>query len=90
MRESDDGFRIAEEDLKLRGPGDILGSRQSGFASLKFADLGHDLHLIDEAKAQARDLLAIDPRLESERGRAARNLLQIFDHQVQNRWLDAG
>ncbi|MGB0581939.1 MAG: helicase-related protein, partial [Limisphaerales bacterium] len=50
MTETTDGFRIAEEDLKLRGPGDMLGSDQSGDVDFRFADLTHDLALIQEAR----------------------------------------
>ena len=50
MTETTDGFRIAEEDLKLRGPGDMLGKDQSGFADFKFADLTRDLRLVERAR----------------------------------------
>lgn len=50
MTETTDGFRIAEEDLKLRGPGDMLGKDQSGFADFKFADLKRDLRLVEKAR----------------------------------------
>ena len=58
-----DGFRIAEEDLKLRGPGDFFGSRQHGLPQLALADLSGDLRLLQEAQAAARSLLQSDPGL---------------------------
>lgn len=90
MRETEDGFKIAEQDLKLRGPGEMLGSRQSGFANLRFADLAHDGDLIDLAREQARTLLATDPQLQSPHGKAIRQLLQLFGSSIDRAWLDAG
>ena len=58
-----DGFRIAEEDLKLRGPGDFFGQRQHGLPGLKVADLGCDTHLLQEAQEAADALLERDPDL---------------------------
>ena len=56
-------FEIAEEDLKLRGPGDFFGSRQHGLPQLALADLSGDLRLLQEAQAAARSLLQSDPGL---------------------------
>jgi len=65
MCETNDGFRIAEEDLKLRGPGDIEGTQQSGLPmSLKIADLSRDGQILEEARRQAGALLEADPKLE--------------------------
>jgi len=58
-----DGFKISEEDLKLRGPGDFFGARQHGLPQLKIADLAGDMRLLREAQDAARELLARDPRL---------------------------
>ena len=58
-----DGFRIAEEDLKTRGPGDFFGSRQHGLPQMKLADLSGDLALLQEAQGAAQELLASDPDL---------------------------
>ena len=63
LTETNDGFRISEEDLKLRGPGDFFGQRQHGLPALKAADLSCDMRLLDEAQSAARDLLARDPAL---------------------------
>jgi ATP-dependent DNA helicase RecG len=57
LTETNDGFRIAEADLKLRGPGDLLGQRQSGMPPLRFADLTEDLEIVVRAREFARDLL---------------------------------
>lgn len=63
MCETNDGFRIAEEDLKLRGPGDFFGSRQHGLPDLKIADLSGDMPLFREAQAAAQAMIATDPDL---------------------------
>ena len=65
MTKTTDGFKIAEEDLRLRGPGDFFGQRQHGLPGLKVADLGCDTLLLQEAQAAARQLLAEDPELTS-------------------------
>ena len=64
MTETNDGFKISEEDLKLRGPGDFFGNRQHGLPALKAADLSCDMQTLDEAQQAARALLAADPALE--------------------------
>ena len=63
MAATNDGFAIAEEDLKLRGPGDFFGSRQHGLPALRVADLSCDLSLLHDAQSAAEDLLAADPAL---------------------------
>jgi ATP-dependent DNA helicase RecG len=57
LRESQDGFYLAEQDLKLRGPGDILGTRQSGEQSFKIADLGEDAHLMPKVVKRSENLM---------------------------------
>ena len=64
MAQTGDGFRIAEEDLRLRGPGDFFGRRQHGLPALKVADLSWDMALLKEAQQAARALLDRDPGLE--------------------------
>ena len=61
--ESSDGFEIAQQDLRLRGPGELLGARQSGMPMLRFADLNTDLDLLDEARAVAQTLLREQPQI---------------------------
>jgi ATP-dependent DNA helicase RecG len=63
MRETTDGFEIARHDLRLRGPGEFLGARQSGTPLLRFADLEADLPLLDQARAVAEDMLDHHPGL---------------------------
>ena len=65
MTKTSDGFKIAEEDLRLRGPGDFFGQRQHGLPGLKVADLGCDTQLLQEARQAAEQLLAQDPALTS-------------------------
>ena len=60
---TNDGFKIAEEDLRLRGPGDFFGRRQHGLPQLKVADFAADVALLQEAKAAAEELIAADPEL---------------------------
>ncbi|GIX32982.1 MAG: ATP-dependent DNA helicase RecG [Lysobacterales bacterium] len=62
MRETDDGFRIAEKDLELRGPGEFLGTRQTGITEFRIADLGRDRDLLPEVARLADELLAADPQ----------------------------
>jgi ATP-dependent DNA helicase RecG len=79
MRETQDGFRIAEEDLALRGGGELLGTRQSGDEAFKIADLEQISRLLPAAHADARLLMERDGGLHSERGEAARTLLYLFE-----------
>jgi ATP-dependent DNA helicase RecG len=79
MRETNDGFRIAEEDLRLRGPGEILGTRQSGEQGFKVATPEDVAELVPMAMGDARLLLDRDGGLASERGQAARLCLYLFE-----------
>ncbi len=79
MRETDDGFRIAEEDLRLRGAGEVLGTRQSGLPDFRLADIGAHEELMLAARDDAKLALERDPHLSSERGRALRVLLYLFE-----------
>jgi ATP-dependent DNA helicase RecG len=79
LRESEDGFRIAEEDLRLRGGGEILGTRQSGLPEFRLADLASHGDLLAVARDDANLILARDPELESERGKALRVMLYLFE-----------
>src|SRR5262249_36276674 len=90
LRESDDGFRIAEEDLRLRGAGEVLGTRQSGLPELRLADLAAHAELLAVASDDARLALSRDPELESERGRALRTLLYLFQRDLAVRYLRSG
>jgi ATP-dependent DNA helicase RecG len=79
LRRTDDGFLIAEKDLELRGGGDPLGLRQSGFPAYRLADPLAHRDLIAVAADDARLILARDPDLTSERGRAVQTLKALFD-----------
>ncbi|MBS7539809.1 ATP-dependent DNA helicase RecG [Ancylobacter lacus] len=90
LRESEDGFFLAEQDLKLRGEGDVLGTRQSGFPGFRLAR--PELHgaLLEEARAEATAILADDPGLTGPRGPALRALLHLFERDVAVKLLGAG
>ncbi len=90
MRESNDGFRIAEEDLRLRGGGELLGTRQSGEAGARLADAVQTAALIETAHADARLLTDRDGGLEGPRGQAARTLLYLFEREAAVALLRAG
>lgn len=79
MRETNDGFRIAEEDLRLRGAGEILGTRQSGEQQLKLATPEHLSALLDPARDDAHLLIDRDGGLSEARGQAARTCLYLFE-----------
>jgi ATP-dependent DNA helicase RecG len=79
LRETEDGFRIAEEDLRLRGAGELLGTKQSGLPDFKLADLAVHGELLAAARDDARLILERDPALESVRGQALRTLLYLFE-----------
>ena len=87
MRETDDGFRIAEEDLKLRGAGELLGTRQSGLPELRLADLARHGELLATARDDARLILERDPELKTERSQALRVLLYLFERDAAARYL---
>jgi ATP-dependent DNA helicase RecG len=78
LRETDDGFRIAEEDLRLRGEGDVLGVRQSGMPGFRIARIEFHGKLLSAARDDAALILRRDARLTSERGQALRQLLYLF------------
>jgi ATP-dependent DNA helicase RecG len=90
MRETEDGFRIAEEDLKLRGEGDVLGTRQSGMPAFRVA--APEMHgaLLPAARDDAQLILQRDPALASARGQALRALLYLFERDDAIRLIDAG
>ena len=90
LRETDDGFHIAEEDLRLRGAGEVLGTRQSGLPTLRLADLAAHAELIAIAHDDARLVLDRDPHLESPRGHALRTLLYLFRRDEAVQYLRAG
>ena len=90
MRQTEDGFLIAEKDWELRGSGDLLGARQSGLPEYKLADLDRHKSLLETAVQDARFLTQQDPQLSSERGQAARNLLYLFEQDFGIALMKAG
>ncbi|MBX3522142.1 MAG: ATP-dependent DNA helicase RecG [Xanthobacteraceae bacterium] len=90
MRATEDGFRIAEEDLALRGEGEILGTRQSGLPGFKLADASVHRDLLEVARKDAALIVANDPQLKGARGEALRVLLHLFEREDAVRLLDAG
>ena len=79
IRETTDGFRIAEEDLKLRGEGDVLGVRQSGLPGYRIARSEVHAQLITQARDEALRILKDNPKLKGERGEALRCLLYLYE-----------
>ena len=90
LRQTNDGFKISEEDLRLRGGGDALGTRQSGDAGFRVAHMPEDAGLLQSAADQTKYLLAKDPHLEGPGGNAAKLALRLFERDEAVRLLDAG
>ena len=90
LRETEDGFVIAETDLAMRGAGDLIGTAQSGLPVFAIADLERQAPLMAVAQSDARALLAADPELDSERGRAARVLLWLMRQDQAIRLITVG
>ena len=90
LRETEDGFRIAETDLQMRGAGDLIGTAQSGLPSFRIADLERQAGLMAIAQTDARKLLVDDPTLEGPRGRAARTLLWLMSQEEAIRLISVG
>ncbi|WP_435258820.1 ATP-dependent DNA helicase RecG [Thioclava sp. FR2] len=90
LRDTEDGFRIAEEDLAMRGAGDLIGTAQSGLPKFRIADLEKQTALMAVAQSDARNLLAQDPSLKSDRGAAVRLLLWLLDQDRAIRLIGVG
>jgi ATP-dependent DNA helicase RecG len=90
MRETEDGFRIAEEDLRIRGAGDVLGTAQSGLPRFRVADLARDTSLMELARDDARLATHDDPQLTGGRGEALRVLLYLMERERSVRLLNSG
>ena len=90
LRETDDGFTLAEEDLKLRGAGEMIGTRQRGLPTFRIADPSLQNDLIWTATRDAQTILSLDPRLTSPRGQALRLLLYLFQKDTELQTLKAG
>ncbi|MCK0094536.1 ATP-dependent DNA helicase RecG [Yoonia sp. F2084L] len=90
MRETEDGFRISEEDLAMRGAGDVIGTAQSGIPRFRIADLERQAGQMAVAQTDARALLNEDPKLETDRGKAARTLLWLMEQDKAIRLISVG
>ena len=90
LRETEDGFRIAEEDLRLRGAGELLGTRQSGMPEFRLADLAVHGELLAAARDDARLIVERDPELSDARGAALRVLLYLFERDAAVRTVRSG
>ena len=86
MCSTEDGFVIAEEDLKLRGPGEIFGTRQHGLPELNITDLVKNADMLEKVKYVARDLIDRDPQLElPERAELKKRVKKLFGEKIQLR-----
>lgn len=90
MRQTEDGFRISEEDLAMRGAGDMIGTVQSGLPRFRIADLERQASLMALAQSDARKLLLDDPTLDTARGQAARVLLWLMEQDKAIRLISVG
>ena len=89
LRQTEDGFEIAERDLSLRGGGDLMGLKQSGLPNYRFADPVAHADLVRAASDDARLVLARDPDLVSERGQRLRVLCELFDWRADDAFAEA-
>ncbi|PRY90100.1 ATP-dependent DNA helicase RecG [Donghicola tyrosinivorans] len=90
LRDTEDGFRISEVDLEMRGAGDLIGTAQSGLPRFRVADLERQAGLMAVAQSDARALLTSDPKLDSPRGKAARVLLWLMEQDQAIRLISVG
>jgi ATP-dependent DNA helicase RecG len=90
MRDTEDGFIIAEKDLALRGAGEILGTRQSGMPEFKLGELPSHAELLAAARDDAKIIIQNDPKLKSSRGTALRNLLYLFEKEQAFKLIRSG
>jgi ATP-dependent DNA helicase RecG len=84
MTRTNNGFEIAEADLKLRGPGDLMGTQQSGLLDLLIADLGKDTKILEVARTAAKELLNEDPKLEKVENSAVKTQIKSLKKNVVN------
>ena len=90
MTETNDGFKIAEEDLIIRGPGEILGKKQSGLPTFNVADLSYDKDILEEAKLLAEIVINEDPKLNNIKNKYLKDLLYIHERDAAIKTLLAG
>ncbi|MBI28842.1 MAG: ATP-dependent DNA helicase RecG [Pelagibacteraceae bacterium] len=90
MKKIDDGFEIAEQDLKIRGPGEILGKKQSGIASFKVSDLHFDQDILQDVRKDSIKIIEEDPDFKSDRGKKLKTLLYLFERDIAIKTLISG
>ena len=90
MKETNNGFEIAEEDLKIRGAGEVLGRKQSGLPSFKIADLSFDSDLLEDARSNSLNIITKNPKLENNEGINLKDLLYLFERDIALKTLMAG
>ncbi len=89
LRRTTDGFEIAEADFRLRGPGDLLGLRQSGLPAFRVLELARDANLIETARTDAKSVLMADPTLAGARGVAVRRARDLFAPRIADMMADS-
>ena len=82
MKSTDNGFEIAEKDLSIRGPGEVLGKKQSGLPNFKIADLSYDKKMFEDIRFQSKKIVNEDPYLKSEKGKLFKTLLYLFEKDI--------
>ena len=90
MKETNSGFEIAEEDLNIRGAGEVLGRKQSGIPSFKIADLSFDSDLLEDVREEVDIIIAENPKLKNKEGENLKNLLYLFERDIALKTLMAG
>ena len=90
LRETEDGFKISEEDLAMRGAGDVIGMAQSGVPRFRIADLERQANLMQTAQSDARKLLNDDQKLKTPRGEAVRTALWLMEQDKSIRLISVG
>jgi ATP-dependent DNA helicase RecG len=86
MVQTNNGFEIADADLKLRGPGDLAGTQQSGVTDLRFTDLARDSQIVNEARNKAKEILEEDPELTSPKYAALKMGLEQLARKKGSVW----
>ena len=90
MKETNDGFEIAEHDFLLRGEGDRIGKKQSGQPSFMIADLAFDSDLLEDIRENVEKISKNNPKLENDEGEKLRNLLYLYERDAAIKTLLAG
>ena len=90
MKDTNNGFEIAEEDLIIRGAGEVLGRKQSGLPSFKIADLSFDSDLLEDARINSQKIINENSKLENTEGESLKNLLYLFERDIAIKTLSAG